>query len=207
MVESHTRQRYSRNHQRAMKYMLVSLVLGLLLIVTAIGWMVTAFKLSSTKDEFLSRQIPDRRELASTDNLRSRVAALEQEVLTLQEEKASLVKNRIPDLNPMVFDATLPIGQGYVKNIRFTQTGTETDRKFEYLAILQNDGERRITPDVVIYLFDALGIQLGMARLASTDITLERTDDDLSAGESRSYFSQIALIRERDPAYFYIEVK
>lgn len=187
--------------------MLISLVLGFLLIVTAIGWMVTAFKLSSTKDEFLSRQIPDRRELASADNLRSRVAALEQEVLTLQEEKASLVKNRIPDLNPIVFDATLPIGQGYVKNVRFTQTGTETDRKFEYLAVLQNDGERRITPDVVIYLFDALGIQLGMARLASTDITLERTDDDLSAGESRSYFSQIALIRERDPAYFYIEVK
>ncbi|TCO76064.1 hypothetical protein [Chromatocurvus halotolerans] len=206
-MENQSRRRYSRNHQRAMKYMLVSLVLGFLLIVTAIGWMVTAFKLSSTREEFFSRQIPDRREVASAEHLRSRVAALEQEVLTLREEKASLVKNRIPDLNPMTFDATMPIGQGYLKNIRFTQTGTETDKKFEYLAVLKNDGERRITPDVVIYLFDALGIQLGMARLASTDITLERTDDGLSAGESRSYFSQIELIRERDPAYFHVEVK
>lgn len=206
-MDNHTRRRYSRNHQRAMKYMLVCLVLGFLLMVTAIGWMVTAYKLSSTREEFLSRQIPDRREVASVDNLRSRIAALEQEVLTLQEEKASLVQNRIPDLNPMSFDATMPVGQAYLKNIRFTQTGTETDKKFEYLAVLQNDGERRVTPDVVIYLFDSLGIQLGMARLASTDITLERTDDDLSAGESRSYFSQIELIRERDPAYFHIEVK
>lgn len=206
-MESHTRRRYSRNHQRAMKYMLVSLVLGFLLIVTAIGWMVTAYKLSSTREEFFSSQIPDRREVASAENLRSRVAALEQEVLALQEEKASLVKNRIPDLNAMTFDATMPIDQGYLKNIRFTQTGTETDKKFEYLAVLQNDGERRITPDVVIYLFDSLGIQLGMARLASSDITLERADEGLSAGESRSYFSQIDLIRERDPAYFHIEVK
>lgn len=123
-MESHTRRRYSRNHQRAMKYMLVSLVLGFLLIVTAIGWMVTAYKLSSTREEFFSSQIPDRREVASAENLRSRVAALEQEVLALQEEKASLVKNRIPDLNAMTFDATMPIDQGYLKNIRFTQTGT-----------------------------------------------------------------------------------
>jgi len=206
-VENHTPRRYSRNHQRAMKYLLVSLVLGFLLMVTAAGWMVTAYKLSSTREEFLSRQIPDRREVASVGNLRSRIAALEQDVLTLQEEKASLVKNRIPDLSAMTFDATMPIGEGYLKNIRFTQTGTETDKKFEYFAILQNDGERRITPDVVIYLFDSLGIQLGMARLASTDITLEKPDDALSAGESRSYFSQIELIRERDPAYFHIEVK
>jgi len=169
--------------------------------------MVTAYKLSSTREEFLSRQIPDRREVASVGNLRSRIAALEQDVLTLQEEKASLVKNRIPDLSAMTFDATMPIGEGYLKNIRFTQTGTETDKKFEYFAILQNDGERRITPDVVIYLFDSLGIQLGMARLSSTDITLEKADDALNAGESRSYFSQIELIRERDPAYFHIEVK
>lgn len=187
--------------------MLVSLVLGALLIVTGIGWMVTAYKLSSTKEQFFSRQIADPGEDARADNLRTRVSALEQEVLTLQEEKASLVQNRIPDLEPMVFDATVPIGQGYVKNIRFTRTGTETDIKFEYLAVLQNDGERRITPDVVIYLFDSLGIQIGMARLANNDISLGTTSRDLKEGESRSYFSQIELLRERDPEYFHVEVK
>lgn len=206
-MEDRTRRRYSRNHQRAIKYLLVSLILGALLLVAVIGWMVTAYKLSSTKEQFLSREVPDRGDDTSRDTLRSRVAALEQEVLTLQEEKASLVQSRIPDLNPMVFDATLPVGRGYVKNIRFTQTGTEAEKKFEYLAILQNGGERKITPDVVIYLFDSLGIQVGMARLAKTDVSLERADDDLSVGESRSYFSQIDLIRERDPEYFHIEVK
>ena len=206
-MENHSRRRYSRNHQRAMKYMLVSLLLGFLLVVAGIGWMVTAYKLSLTREQFFSREVPDRGESASADALRSRVAALEEEVLALQEEKASLVQNRLPDLNPMSFDVTRPIGQAYVKNIRFTQTGTATDRKFEYLAVLQNNGERRITPDVVIHLFDSLGIQLGMARLASSDIALERTDDDLSVGESRSYFSQIELIRDREPAYFHIEVR
>lgn len=206
-MENHTRRRYSRNHQRAIKYMLVSLVLGAMLMVTGIGWMVTAYKLSATKQQFFSRHIPDPVEETLADDLRTRVSALEQEVLTLQEEKASLVQNRIPDLIPMVFDATVPVGQGYVKNIRFTQTGTETDKKFEYFAILQNDGERRITPDVVIYLFDSLGIQVGMARLADNDISPDTTGRDLKEGESRSYFSQIQLIRDRDPEYFHIEVK
>ncbi|MEQ9395725.1 hypothetical protein [Haliea sp.] len=187
--------------------MLVSLVLGAMLMVTGIGWMVTAYKLSATKQQFFSRHIPDPVVGAPADDLRSRVSALEQEVLTLQEEKASLVQNRIPDLNPLVFDTTVPVGQGYVKNIRFTQTGTETDKKFEYFVILQNDGERRITPDVVIYLFDSLGIQIGMARLADNDISPDTTGRGLKEGESRSYFSQIQLIRDRDPAYFHIEVK
>lgn len=187
--------------------MLVSLVLGALLIVTGIGWMVTAYKLSVTNEQFFSRHIPDPGEDAGADNLRARVSALEQEVLTLQEEKATLVQNRIPDLNPMVFDATVPIGHGYVKNIRFTQTGTETDKKFEYFAVLQNNGERRITPDVAIYLFDSLGIQIGMARLANNDMSPDATGKDLMGGESRSYFSQIELIRERDPEYFHVEVK
>lgn len=206
-MENQTHRRYSRNHQRAIKFMLISLVLGVLLVVAIIGWMVTAYKLSSAEEQFLSRQIPDRGQGASADNLRVRVVALEKEVLSLQEEKASLVQNRIPDLNPMAFDATVPIGQGYVKNIRFTQTGTETDKKFDYLAVLQNDGERKITPDVVIYLFDSNGVQLGMARLVNNDIPLDRAEDDLSAGETRSYFSQIELIRDRDPAYFFVEVK
>lgn len=187
--------------------MLVSLVLGVLLVVASIGWIVTAYKLSSAEQQFLSRQTPDRGLGASADNLRVRVAALEKEVLSLQEEKASLVQNRIPDLNPMAFDATVPIGQGYVKNIRVTQTVTETEKKFEYLAVLQDDGERKIAPDVVIYLFDSNGVQLGMARLVNNDIPLDRADDDLSAGETRPYFSQIELIRDRDPAYFFVEVK
>lgn len=187
--------------------MLVSVVLGALLMVTGIGWMVTAYQLSSTEKQFFSRRIASPGEDAGADNLRSRVSALEQEVLTLQAEKASLVQNRIPDVNPMVFDATVPIGQGYVKNIRFTRTGTQTDSKFEYFVVLQNDGERRITPDVAIYLFDSLGIQVGMAKLANNNISSDTTSKDLQEGESRSYFSQIELIRERDPEYFYVEVK
>lgn len=187
--------------------MLVSVVLGALLMVTGIGWMVTAYQLSSTEEQFFSRRIADPGEDAGADTLRSRVSALEQEVLTLQAEKASLVQNRIPDLNPMVFDATVPIGQGYMKNIRFTRTGTETDKKFEYLAVLQNDGVRSIVPDVVIYLFDSLGVQIGMAKLANNGISLDMTSKDLQEGESRSYFGQIELIRERDPVYFHVEVK
>ncbi|MFN2329705.1 MAG: hypothetical protein ABR612_12385 [Chromatocurvus sp.] len=206
-MENHPTRRYSRNHQKAIKFMLVSMVLGVLLIFTGIGWMVTAFKLSSTKEQFFSREVPIRNEESNADYLMSRVAALEQEVSILQEEKASLVRNRIPDLNPLTFDAILPIGQAYLKNIRFTQTGTEKNRKFEYLAVLQNNGQLKITPDVVILLFDSLGVQVGMAQLAEDDILSDATNDELEAGESRSYFSQIKLARERDPEYFHVEVK
>lgn len=187
--------------------MLVSIALGMLLTLAAIGWMVTAYKLSSTNELLLGRQVPIRAEDTGTDNLRSRVAALEQQVSTLQEEKASLVQNRIPDLNPLAFDTIVPIGQGYLKNIRFTRTGTENDKKFGYLAVLQNDGQRNITPDVTILLFDSLGVQVGMAQLAKGDISSDERNHELKAGESRSYFSQIKLTRERDPEYFHVEVK
>ena len=80
--------------------MLASMVLGALLIVTGVGWMVTAYKLSSMNELFHGREVAVRGEDASADNLRSKVAALEQQVSKLREEKASLVQNRIPDLNP-----------------------------------------------------------------------------------------------------------
>ncbi|WP_286980397.1 hypothetical protein [Haliea sp.] len=206
-MENHVPRRYSRNYRKAVKYMLVSMVLGALLIVTGVGWIVTAYKLSSMNDLFLGREVAVRGEDASADNLRNKVAALEQQVSKLREEKASLVQNRIPDLNPLAFDAIVPIGERYLKNIRFTRTGTEQQKRFGYLAVLQNDGQRSINPDVTIILFDSLGIQVGMAQLAKDETSSDMGNDELNAGESRSYFSQVKLTRDRDPEYFHVEVK
>lgn len=206
-MENQVRRRYSRNHQKAIKYMLVSMVLGALLIITGIGWMVTTYELSSTKEQFFSYQTPHREERSNAGNLTSRVAALEQQISTLQEEKASLVQSRIPDLNPLAFDSIVPIGRRYLKNISFTRTGTENEKVFEYRAVLQNDGQQNITPDVSILLFDSLGVQVGMTQLAKDDILSDAKYEGLLPGESRSYASQIKLTRERDPEYFHVEVK
>lgn len=207
LVENRVPRRYSRNYRKAVKYMLVSIVLGALLIVTGIGWMVTAYKLYSTNELLLGREVAMRGEDASAGNLRNTVTALEQQVAQLREANASLVQNRIPDLNPLSFDAIVPIGERYLKSISFTRTGTEQKKRFGYLAVLQNDRQRSVTPDVTIILFDALGVQVGMAKLAQDDTSLEAENPELNAGESRSYFGQIKLTRDRAPAYFHVEVE
>jgi hypothetical protein len=187
--------------------MLLSMVLGTLLIVTGIGWIVTAYKLSSTNKQFLNYQIPNREAAANARELTIRVAALEQEVSSLQEEKASLIQSRIPDLNPLAYDSILPISLRYFKNIIFTRTGTENAKIFEYRAVLQNDGQQSITPDVSIILFDSLGVQVGMTRLAKDHVTSDVKHNGLKPGESRVYSSQIKLSRASDPEYFLVEVQ
>lgn len=205
-MENKLRRKYSRNHKNAIKYMLVSIALGALLIISSIGWMLAIYKLSSTNKQFLSYQIPNREVASNARTLTSRVAALEQEVSTLREEKASLIQGRIPDLNPLVFDSIVPIGKRYLKNISFTRTGTERQKIFEYRAVLLNDSKRNITPRVSIVLFDSLGVQVGMTQLAKDHISSNAKYDGLKPGESRSYSSQIKLSRASNPEYFLVEV-
>ena len=120
---------------------------------------------------------------------------------------AELVQGRIPNLMPLEFDVTVPSDQAYLKNISFTLTGTASDKQYEYRAVLHNDRLADIQPDVSILLFDALGIQVGKAKLSKNHTTSNAQQDDLKPGETRAYSSRISLDREAEPSYFLIEVK
>jgi len=201
------RSQSSKNQKKAAKYLIVSWVLGALLFVTIIGWILTGSKLSSTNTRFLEYQISVRQNLSDSQQLTSKAGTLEGEVKTLQEELAALVQGRIPNLTPLEFDVTVPSDQTYFRNISFTLTGTRSDRKYEYRVVLHNDSSALIRPDVTIFLFDALGVQVGMTKLSKEDATSELEHNSLKPGETRSYSSRITLDREAKPDYFLINVK
>ena len=201
------RRKLSRNQKKALRYLIVSWVLGSLLFVTITGWILTGSKLSSVKSKFLEFQISTRQKLADSKQMTSRAGTLEGEVKTLQEELATLIQGRIPNLMPLEFDVTVPSDQAYLKNISFTLTGTASDRQYEYRAVLHNDRLADIQPDVSILLFDAMGIQVGMAKLSNDHATSQVEHNDLKPGETRAYSSGISLDREAEPNYFLIEVK
>lgn len=201
------RQKYSRNKKKAFEYLIVSWVLGVLLLVMTIGWIVTGYKLSATKTQLLNIQISTREKLSDTKELSLKVTSLEKEVQYLQETLDSLVTDRIPNLHPLEFDLTLPSKQKYLKNISFTLTGTEKNKKYEYRAILRNDKRNDVPLDVNILLFDAVGIQVGMAALIPELTAAETGKRVLKPGETRAFSNEIELTRDAEPRYFLVEVK
>lgn len=135
------------------------------------------------------------------------MTSLEKEVQYLQETLDSLVTDRIPNLHPLEFDLTLPSKQKYLKNISFTLTGTEKNKKYEYRAILRNDKRNDVPLDVNILLFDAVGIQVGMAALIPELTAAETGKRVLKPGETRAFSNEIKLTRDAEPRYFLVEVK
>ena len=202
-----SRHRHSRSGNKTLKLIILAWVLGALLLVTIIGWILTATKLSSNRSEYLGYQASVREELSGSKRLVEEIAGLERKVTDLEGEMATLVQGRIPGLNPLEFDLTVSLEQDYFKNISFTLTGTQADKKYEYRAVLHNGSPSVVRPNVTIFLFDARGVQVGKTQLSNDHATSEVEHTGLKPGETRAYSSRISLDRASDPAYFLIDVK
>jgi hypothetical protein len=62
----------------------------------------------------------------------------EAELEGLRSQIASLVKNRIPKLKHLRYDAVIDIGDKYIKNIVFTEIRQGTEKRYEYKMVMQN---------------------------------------------------------------------
>tara|TARA_R110002110_G_scaffold205066_7_gene417295 strand:- start:453770 stop:454474 length:705 start_codon:yes stop_codon:yes gene_type:complete len=201
------RPKYSRNQKKAFKYLMTALTLGILLVISLIGWMMTGYKLSTVKSQYLSYQISTRQTINESQLLAEQVTELDNTVSTLRSDVAALVEQRIPNLTPLDFDVTVRTEQDYLKNISFTQTGTRTQKRYEYRAVLRNDNENDVRPSINILLFDGLGIQVGKATLSREHATSDADKVSLKPGEVRAYSSRVDLDRDATPEYFLVEVR
>ena len=133
----------------------------------------------------------------------ARASKLGKELETTRQERDILVQQRIPGLIPMVYDETINVDNIYVRNIIFTLAKTGKKDIYEYRLVLHNNTLAIARPKTEIILFNAVGIQIGMARIEQSDaITETGARTALDPGEVRSYTAAIDLIREEEPSYF-----
>lgn len=122
----------------------------------------------------------------------------------MASEIEALTLNRLPGLVVLTYDKVLPINEQYVKNIVFTQTGSEKSKRYEYKVVMDNRNLLPVHPEVKILFFDRVGIQVGFSELGMGEgLTIS---DHLERGEIRSYSSSIELSTGLEPKYFQVQL-
>ena len=168
---------------------------------------MTSVKGASYNGNLLLERLNTREQLERSEKLQAENESLNEKNKSLEHELIQLVEGRIPGLLPLEFDVTIPIKQDYFRNISFIMTGTNQDRYYEYHVVMHNEGTRSIKPNVILSLFDGLGIQVGKTHLSNEYAASETESRELTPGETRSYSNQIKLDHESSPKYFLIDIK
>lgn len=141
-----------------------------------------------------------------TENNRT-TRALQQaqsELQAVTAQRNELVEGRIPRLQPLKYDEAIALQQGYVRNIIFTLTRSSETSNHEYRMVLHNDSLSVVNPQVKIVLFDAVGIQIGMATLSRSEATAQKERTLLDPGEVRAYSGVIPVHGDEPPEYFLV---
>lgn len=120
-------------------------------------------------------------------------------------ELAELVKSRLPGLKELAFDKVIPVDRRYVKNIVFTLTGKNSQKRFEYKTVLENTTPVAIEPQIQVIFFDRLGIQVGQA--AIENVLPDGKQNPLEPGEARSYYNHIQFSQSQSPHYFKVSIE
>ena len=187
----HSRSRYqSETRLRRYRFLLVGLA-----ILFTLTYIFTWFHIAGKSTELLQSTVQLRKMDATLKNVSA-------ELETIRSERDALVQGRIPNLLPLTYDEAIPIGEEYVRNVIFTLVKSGKNKIYEYRLVLHNDSLGIVRPKVEIFLFNDIGIQIGVAQVTSSDATTDVDRVELDPGEVRSYSSTIDMIRDEEPNYF-----
>jgi len=193
---SQSRKHRKRNRQiRSLK--LINLLLALSLIAALIAWINTWVNYNASQDERVALAA----ELRETNE---QFEKLQVESGKLQAKLSALVEQRLPGLREMRFDTTLPIEEGYIRNISFHQTGVGDQKRYEYSLVLENQGREVLKPELRILLFDESGLQTGAATITAKAATANSDLEFLDPKEIRAYTADIPSTLDHPPEYFTI---
>ena len=190
------RVRLSRSRYRSeTKIKRYRFLLAGLSIVFALVYIFTLFHFSGKSATYQQAILDLRKHEISLSNL-------SKELETVKSERDALVQDRIPNLLPLKYDEAITIGEEYVRNVIFTLVKNGKKKIYEYRLVLHNDSLAVVRPKVEIFLFNDIGIQIGVAQVTSSDATTDVDRVELDPGEVRSYSSTIDMIRDEEPYYF-----
>ena len=189
------RSRPSYHHQvkiRRYKFLIAGIVILFLLI-----YIFTLLHFSGESNRHQQNTIQLRK-------LETSLGKVTTELEKVRSERDAMVKGRIPDLSPLRFDEAIPIGENFIRNVIFTLVRNGNTTIYEYRLVLSNEGLSVIRPEVEIFLFNELGIQIGNAHVQAGNATTNVSRVTLEPGEVRSYSDTIDMVRQGEPMYFLI---
>ena len=190
------RVRLSRSRYRSeTKIRRYRFLLAGLSIVFALVYIFTLFHFSGKSATYQQAIIDLRKHEAS-------LSSLTKELETVKSERDALVQDRIPNLLPLKYDEAITIGEDYVRNVIFTLVKNGKKKIYEYRLVLHNDSLAVVRPKVEIFLFNDIGIQIGVAQVTASNATTDVDRIELDPGEVRSYSATIDMIRDEEPSYF-----
>ncbi len=202
-MSSEPRRRHSRSSRRrshwSRRSKLMAIALGLCLIVIFFLSLYFGIQLYSLGKENQTLRI---NLAASQEELR----LLRPEVKRLTEQLKDAVQGRIPSLRELRYDEVIPINKGHVKNILFNQLVKGNNTEFEYKLLFENTTSFVVWPQVAIYLFDDVGMQVGSAEigLGGPDQDNVQGFESVGSNEIRSFSDTVPITLERTPAYFLV---
>ena len=190
---SKTGQRVEKRVQRLQMAMVIA-ICGCVLVVLGAGLYIE--RVRGEKETTYRDALLLERELSVA------TAALE----SVTRERDELVNDRIPGLQPLIYDDTIQVGDHYVRNVIFTLTAKDDSPSYEYRVVFSNDSLSTVIPDLQIVLFNELGIQLGSARVPVDSLAIGELSFTLEPGEVRTHSGAIELFSHQPPQYFVLQV-
>jgi hypothetical protein len=197
-VARRARSRSKTKQIRNLKLLIAVLILAL--IATSMGWILAWSKMQIAEGEALALDADLRKMEREIDQGRERLAARESELV-------NLVEHRIPGLKPIETNKLLDINDKYVVNLTFSEAGTENASVLEYHTMLKNETAGIVLPKVTLYLFDEVGLQVGMNKLEKHNATTAAVLAELQPGETRSYHAELHVERNAEPKYYLLHVE
>jgi hypothetical protein len=193
----------SSSHGRTKKIGQLRLMVALLVVLVMAAAMVALYY--SVKADALEGEVLS----LSTDLSHTREELDETRELLLQRDSeiGVMLARRIPGLTELTFDTLFSLDNKYLRKLTFSQSGVGQDKAIEFHAVLENKGSDPILPDVRIVLFDRMGVQVGMVKIAREQSASTAALAELSPEETRAYSGLVPAERDAEPAYFLIQVR
>jgi hypothetical protein len=126
------------------------------------------------------------------------------ELQKLRQEMDELIRGKLPHLRKLEYDQVVSLDEGHLKNISFTKVINRGVHSYEYKLVVQNNTHAPLWPEIQLYLFNELGIQVGSTEIGTaTPGSLKA--NSLGVGEVRSYSASFQLSDASAlPTYFMI---
>jgi hypothetical protein len=193
----------SSSHGRTKKIGQLRLMVALLVVLVMAAAMTALYY--SVKADALEGEVLS----LSTDLSHTREELDETRDLLFQRDSeiGVMLARRIPGLTELSFDTLFSLDNKYMRKLTFSQSGVGQDKAIEFHAVLENKGSDPLLPDVKIVLFDRMGVQVGMVKIAREQSASTAALAELSPEETRAYSGLVPAERDAEPAYFLTQVR
>lgn len=196
-------QRRASSRGKTKKILQLQVTIGVLILVlvgTAMGWILAWTKLQVLESEALQLDSELRRVQEESAQQRRQLVQREKDVV-------ELVEKRIPGLKEIEYNKLIEANEQYLLNFTIAEFGTADDRSLEFIVLVKNETNGIVLPKIKIYLFDEFGLQAGVSRVEKRHATSRVDFAELSPGESRSYHTKLEIERGIVPRYYMMHVE